>query len=264
MVSATTSDQAAAGCAIGEPCEPTAEGVHSRPHTTYLTPLAGVGRCFDERHQFDLSTPGCPLDPGGAPAAVPGYLGPVNSRLSTPPIGPVRRTWNVTVVGLAAYYRYAVVTPPDDCRTSRAYSAPIRMAATTAIDVPLPSSEGFAFLCVVGSSIGDDDEGADLREYPTVVVTRMDMTPPRLPAQIRITETDDAWRARFSTVGQEVAFHLYKVGPPHLTRCADPDGYRVIYENLIGLPKISGPHLLCAIPYDAAQNAGPRWQRLLR
>jgi hypothetical protein len=93
------------------------------------------------------------------------------------------------------------------------------MAATPTIDVPLPLAEGFAFLCVVGSSAGDgDDEGADLREYPTVVVARMDMTPPHLPAQIRLTEMDDAWRVRFSTVGQEVAFHLYKVGPPNVTR----------------------------------------------
>jgi len=264
MVSATTSDQAAAACAIDEPCEPTAEGVHTRPHTTYLTPLAGVGRCFDEGHQFDLSTPGCPLDRAGGPAAVPGYLGPVNSRLAAPPIGPARRAWDVTVVGLAAYYRYAVVTPPDDCRTTRGYSAAIRMAAATAIDAPLPSSDGFAFLCVVGASGGDDDEGADVRDYPTVVVARMDTTPPRLAAQVRITETDDAWRAKFSTVGQEVAFHLYKAGPPHVTRCDDPEGYQTVYETLIGLPKVTGPHLLCAIPYDAAQNAGPRWQRLLR
>jgi len=64
----------------------------------------------------------------------------------------------------------------------------------------------------------------------------MDTTPPRLAAQVRITETDDAWRVKFSTVGQEV----------------------------IGLPTVTGPHLLCAIPNDAAQNAGPRWQRLLR
>jgi hypothetical protein len=137
------------------------------------------------------------------------------------------------------------------------------MAATTVIDAPLPASEGFAFLCVVGASGGHDDEG-DVREYPTVVVARLDMTPPRLPAQVRITETADVWRAKFSTVGQEVAFHLYKVGPPNVTRCDDPDGYRAVYETLIGLPKVTGPHLLCAIPYDAAQNAGPRWQRLLR
>lgn len=53
-------------------------------------------------------------------------------------------------------------------------------------------------------------------------------------------------------------------GPPHLTRCDDPDGHRAIDDGLIGLPKITGPHLLCVIPYDAAQNAGPRWHRLLR
>jgi hypothetical protein len=194
---------------------------------------------------------------------MPGYLGPVNPLLSTQPIGPTHRTWSVTVVGLAAYYRYAIVAPPDDCRTTTAYGAAIRMAATPRIDVPLPASEGFVFLCIVGAATGED-EGGDLQEHPTMVVARTDLTPPRLPAQITIVETGEAWRARFSTVGQEVAFYVYKVGPPGDTRCDDPAGYQALYDTVIGLPKAVGPRLLCAIPYDAAQNAGPLFKRLLR
>ncbi|HZI78277.1 MAG TPA: serine protease [Vicinamibacterales bacterium] len=264
MVSATTSDRAEAACASGEPCEPTAEGVRTRPRTTYLTPLTGLGRCFDERHQFDLQTPGCPLDPGGELAAMPGYLGPVNPLLSTKPMGAAQRAWNVTVVGPADYYRYAVVAPPDDCRTTTGYGAPIPMAAQTDIVVPLPVSEGFAFLCIVGTGKSGDEGGADPYEHPNVVVARTDLTPPRLSAQIQISESDDAWRVKFSTVGQEVAFHLYKAGPPATTRCDDPGGYQVIHDTLIGLPKVTGTHLLCAIPHDAAQNAGPLFKRVFR
>ena len=110
----------------------------------------------------------------------------------------------------------------------------------------------------------DVAEGDGLAEHPTVVVARTEMTPPKLPAQVSIVETHEAWRARFSTVGQEVAFHVYKAGPPDDIRCDDPAGYQPLYDTVIGLPKAIGPQLLCAIPYDAAQNAGPPFKRLFR
>ena len=226
-------------------------------------PVLGIDRCFDARGAFDVRLRGCPLDPGGEPAAMPSYLGPVNPRLSTQPIGPTHSTWSVTVIGLTEYYRYAIVVPPDDCRSPTAYGAALRMASTTRIDVPLPASEGFVFLCIVGAAMGED-EGDGLAEHPTVVVARTDLTPPKLPAQISIVETHEAWRARFSTVGQEVAFHVYKAGPPDDIRCDDPAGYQPLYDTVIGLPKAIGPQLLCAIPYDAAQNAGPPFKRLFR
>jgi hypothetical protein len=264
LVNATSSSAPLAACAIDEPCEPTTGGMRTRPETSYLTPLTSIRYCFDRRHRFDLHAAGCPLDPGGQVAAVPGYLGPVNPGLNTQPIGTVRRTWNVTVVGLEESYRYAVVVPPADCRTTLEYGAPIRTAATPVIDVPLPSSEGFAFLCIVGAAGDGEDAGADPREHPTVVVARVDLTPPRLPAQTRIIETEGAWRVTFSTVGQEVAFHLYKTGPPDGTSCDDPAGYKPVYDAVVALPKVTGPHLLCAVPHDAAQNSGARFTRQLR
>jgi hypothetical protein len=86
---------------------------------------------------------------------------------------------------------------------------------------------------------------------------------PRLPVQVTITETNEAWRVRFRTVGHEVAFHAYKTGRPVDTRCSDPQGYRFAASTLIGLPRAGGPYRLCVIPYDAAQNPGAVFERVL-
>ena len=144
---------------------PPPTGAHSRPETTYFTPLAGIHRCFDLRAPVRYPAPGCPLDPGGEPAAMPRLHRAGEPALRTQPIGPVRRTWNVTVVAAASR---STATPSSAAAgrlpDHRSYSAPIRMATTTVIDVPLPSSEGFAFLCIVGTAIGDGE--GDVREHP--------------------------------------------------------------------------------------------------
>ena len=70
------------------------------------------------------------------------------------------------------------------------------------------------------------------------------------------------WRVTFATSGSEVSFHAFKFGPPSEVRCESGIGYRLALAPL-ELPKARAPYLLCAIPYDAAQNAGPLLQRLL-
>ena len=105
--------------------------------------------------------------------------------------------------------------------------------------------------------------GADVRTHPTVVIARTDLKPPRVPARVTITDTDEAWRLRFRTLGEEVAFHAFKAGPPAETRCADATGYRLALDTLIQLPREVQRYRLCAIPYDAAQNPGALFERTL-
>jgi hypothetical protein len=241
-------------CALNTPCEPATGGGRARPDTTYLAPLAGIMNCFDVRRRFAVRQAGCPLDPGTQPQPAPSHVGPVNPFLATQPVGTVRRAWDIAVGGQGSY-RYAVVTPPfDDCRTTRGYGNPVSAAALPSIDIPLPATEGFAFLCIISNQPV---------AYPTVVVARVDTSRPRAPAQVTVVETDDAWRVRFDTIGQEVAFHAYKAGAPAQTRCSDATGYRLAPATVISLPKSAGPYLLCAIPYDAAQNPGTVFERSL-
>jgi hypothetical protein len=250
-------------CAIDHPCEPVRGGARSRLDTNYVTPLAGIHACFDIRRRFSVQQAGCPLDAGTQPQAMPPHIGAVNPRLSTQPIGQVPRTWNISVATSQPFYRYAIVSPPfDDCRTTGAYSNAVSVTSTPSIDPPLPLSEGFAFLCIVGTATRDGSGAVDPRPHATIVVARTDVTPPRVPAQVTIAEGEAAWRVTFDTSGSEVSFHAFKVGRPSDTRCDDATGYRLALAPL-GLPKANAPYLLCAIPYDAAQNAGHLLQRLL-
>ena len=204
-----------------------------------------------------------PARSGDAAAATPSYVGSVNPRLSTQPIGQVPRTWNISVTTSQPFYRYAIVSPPfDDCRTTAAYSTALSVSTSPSIDPPLPSSEGFAFLCIVGAATRDGSGAVDPRPHATIVVARTDVTPPRLPAQVTIDEGEAAWRVTFETSGSEVSFHAFKFGRPSDIRCEDAVGYRLALAPF-GLPKANAPYLLCAIPYDAAQNAGHLLQRLL-
>jgi hypothetical protein len=251
-------------CAPGNPCELVSERWRSRPDTNYVSSLAGLALCFDPRRRFSVLETGCPLDPGTQLRAFPSALGPVNPRLAMPPRGPIHRSWNVTVAGNQPFYRYAIVTPRlTDCRTTDSYSTDRSVTTAPVIDAPLPLAEGFAFLCIWGTGVEENLDGLARPMDPTIVVARIDTTPPRLPAQITIEESTAAWRVNFHSIGHEVSFHTYKVGPPRETRCDDPEGYRFADATSIGLPKLKGPYRLCAIPYDAAQNAGRRFERLL-
>ena len=264
MVNTTTDGaEALSACALNHPCEPGRGGAHARPDTTYLTSIAGIGGCFDHRRRFAGPGQDCPLDPGTEPAATPGWVGPVNPLLQTQPVGPVRRAWHVTVAGTSPVYQYAFVAPPfDDCRTTDQYTAPVSTTATPFIDTPFPQVEGFVFLCISRVAHGSLDT-AGVRNNPTVVVARIDTTPPRLPAQVTITETDVKWRITFATVGHEVAFHLYKTGPTATTRCSDAEGYEQVADAVIERLKDAGPYRICATPYDAAQNPGALFERVL-
>jgi hypothetical protein len=51
-------------CSLGHPCEPGPDGTRTRKDTTYVTPVAGINACFDERHRFNTLQPDCPLDQG--------------------------------------------------------------------------------------------------------------------------------------------------------------------------------------------------------
>jgi hypothetical protein len=250
-------------CALGHPCEPVRGGARTRRRAIYVMPVAGVTACFDRARRFDAGRPGCPLERHEPPVA-PTYIGPVNPLLKTHPLGPVRRTWSVAVAGVRPYYQYAVVSPPiEDCRTTRRYTGAIGAAAVPVIDPPLPTAEGFVFLCVLASTTQEEDAASRPVRRPAIVVARTDLTPPRVPAQLAIEDAGGAWRLHFTTFGDEVAFHNYKLGPASDTRCEDPAGYRLTGPSVIGLPRAAGPQRVCAIPYDAAGNPGRLLDRVL-
>jgi hypothetical protein len=249
------------GCAQGHPCEPTAAAVQqTRADTTYVSPLAGIYQCFDERRRFAIGRAGCPLDPGLPLRATPSFIGGINPLLTTDPLGAPRATWNVTVSGAYPFYRYATVRPPEDCRTAP-YGDVLSTTVTPLIDAALPVSEGFAFLCIAG--VTNPDLPAVDGSSAVVVMARVDATAPYLPAQVRVTDDEGAWNVRFATVGDEVAFHTYKYGPAKVTRCHDPAGYLIASQPEITVAKTGTTFTLCAIPYDAAHNAGRVLERKL-
>jgi hypothetical protein len=248
----------AARCASGYPCEPAPGTERMRAGTNYTTPLAGLASCFDARGHFALDQPGCPLDPGAPLRVHPAHIGAVNPALGATPDGPARRRWHVAVDGDAGAFAYAIVDPGrTDCRAAGPSGPPRRLDGIQVVADPLPPIDGLAFLCLWAMPADGD------WQHPTVVMARVDTTPPRLPAQVTIAHAPSGWQLWFSRAGDDVVQHAFKTGPPGRTDCQAPDGYRRAGATA-GLPKIGAPYRVCVIPYDAAWNAGPVFERVLR
>jgi hypothetical protein len=235
-------------CVLDHPCEPVVGAESGRIETTYVTPLLGVEACFPGG-RFAVESPGCALDPGDQVRAAPAFLGRVNPLLNSVPFGRPVNSWNVTISGRFDRYRYKVSSAGvDDCREPRGYTRLQAVRQQPVIEDRLPRREGWHFLCVLG-------EGQPAA-FPTVVAVRVDTMRPRVAAPLVIEDLGPSWQVRFATHDPEVSFYLYKFGRPAETRCDDGAGYRPALIPFISLPKSGRPYMFCAIPHDAALNAG--------
>jgi hypothetical protein len=160
-------------------------------------------------------------------------------------------------------YRYKVVEAArGECRDIRGYGAPIRVKERTTIEDPLPSSEGYHFLCVIGAP----DSGIDSRQHiddPAIVSVRIDTIPPVLPARLSVVESTSSWMIAFGYVDPEISAYAFKFGRPSETRCDDGSGYRQAPFPFLLLPKANRPYVFCAMPHDSALNPGPPYELLL-
>jgi hypothetical protein len=254
-------------CALDHPCEP--QGMADPlglEEMSYATPLVRLDRCFDASGRFELGGRGCPLDPGRQLTVTPSQLGAVNPTLTTSPLGRVRTQWDVTVADRLdlAYYRYKVAsTPAQECRDLRGYGVARRARVEPLIDDPLPVRDGSWYLCILAgpeARWGDDWQSV---LFPTVVKVRIDTVPPRITPPLAIRDAPDGWFVEFLTQEPEVVGYRYKYGPPGRTRCSDEADYRPSFIPFITLPRRDGPYTFCAIPYDAAMNAGAVVERVL-
>jgi hypothetical protein len=250
-------------CVLDHPCEPAVGGESGRLETNYVTPLLGVDACFPGG-RFDVSSAGCTLDPGEQVRVTPNFWGRVNPRLSSVPLGRPVTHWNVLVSGPFERYRYKVASAGvDDCREPRGYTPPQSMRVRPIIEDALPEREGWHFLCVLGGPDPGTRGATQSAAFPTVVAVRVDSVRPRVPAPLVIEDVGPSWQVRFVTHDPEVSTYAYKSGRPAETRCEDGAGYRLALIPFISLPKSGRPYVFCAIPYDAALNAGRAIETLL-
>ena len=251
-------------CVLNHPCEPVAGGAVGQMSTSYMTPLAGVGNCFDESGVFDLTSDACPLETHRQLFPIPGFLGAVNPALAAPILGQPKRRWDVAISGPFDYYAYKVVDPTTgDCRDPRGYSQTRLVQSRPVIDDALPAAEGFHFLCVIGATfVGRGVVWQDIR-HPSIVAVRIDTVAPQLPARIVVEPGPLGWRVVFNGLDPELSLYTFKFGRPADTRCTDPANYRLALVPFIFLPVENRPYVFCAIPHDAALNPGAVFEVLL-
>ncbi len=245
-------------CALGAPCEVRPEGTLFVADTSYATPVAGLGACFDAAGAFDVAAAGCPLD-DGRQLLISGYptQGTRNPTM-TPDGQSVPATWQATLSGELPYYRYKIGRAGQvDCRAQEGYGAPIALADASLIDEPLPAEEGSYLLCVVAGESATPDGTWQPVERATVARAEVDNTPPALTPQV-IFYPDGFGGFRFEPifVTPELSHFEVKYGPAGEVDCADPTGFAPYRRFPFDLPAEQLPARVCVIGYDTPGNAG--------
>ncbi|MBS1827289.1 MAG: trypsin-like peptidase domain-containing protein [Acidobacteria bacterium] len=220
-------------CYAGRPCELSNNTQRVEEETSYSIPVAGLLNCFNSAGDFSLANDACPLD-RGRPLTI-------TRRQRTQKPG---ATWAATITTTAPTYRYKAITAgaSQDCRDNTGYSQPI---STPTIDDPIPAEENRYLLCVV-------PEGVPTRDA-TVVIARIDSTPPILPPYYSVTQNESNYRIPFEFIPPELSSYSYKFGPPETTQC-DDTGYRPYLRIPISLPIREGPYRFCFFTQDEADN----------
>lgn len=245
-------------CALGTPCEVRPEGTALAADTSYATPVAGLGACFDAAGAFDLTAAGCPLD-DGRQLLISGY--PTQGTRNPIPLADgtsAPATWQATLSGELPYYRYRIDHAGQvDCRTEAGYGAPIALADAALIDEPLPAEEGGYLLCVVAGESAAVDGTWQPVEWATVARAEVDNTAPTLTPQV-IFYPHDFGGFRFEPlfVTPELSHFEVKFGPVDEVDCADPTGFAPYRRFPFDLPAEQLPARICVIGYDTPGNAG--------
>jgi hypothetical protein len=233
-------------CYAGRPCEAALGGQRVEEETNYSIPVSGLTECFRATGEFDLTRSACPLDRGR-------QLTVTRRTRNQRPGG----RWGAALSGGLAFYRYKVgVAGAGDFRDEAGYSAPIRLADRATIDDPLPEQENRYLLCVVAGDGATVDTSWQPARNATVVIARVDATPPLRPPMYSVMENDSFYRVTFQFTPPELSVYDYKLGPAATTRCDEP-GYRPYLRVPVPIPKNEGPLRLCFYAYDEADNKSP-------
>ena len=242
-----TTVEGSSACYLGVPCEVGVGGVEVNESASYATPLDGIGACFTQDGEFDLS-PDCPLPP--------------SAQLSFDdiprPVGQPPLSWDASLAGDLPYYRYKTgAAGVVDCRAPEGYSAPISLADNPIIHDAIPDEEGFYLLCLLaGESEAVDDSWQD-PAYPSVAIAQIDITPPEMEPQLSIREGPEYFDVALVFSPPELSDYLYKFGPKESTVCAVDADYIPYRRIPISIERDGSATRLCVIGFDNANNATP-------
>ncbi len=255
----TTTIGGLSACALGSPCEVTAEGTELRENTSYATPIHGVGNCFDVAGIFDLMAPDCPLD-DGAQLSLEGYPQQAQQPLVTDNEGNTKPSaWNTVLMGDFTHYRFKTGPVQDiDCRDEADYSAPIALADADMIDEVIPEAEGVYYLCVLAGNSNNIDEAWQSASNATIVIAKIDTTPPSLEPMLSLNETPEGFSYEPIFQVPELANFSLKHGPVDAIDCDDPADYMPYRRIPLFIEKGSEtPAKICVIGSDYAGNLSP-------
>jgi hypothetical protein len=251
-------------CGLGSPCEIRLEGTAWLPDTSYVTPVAGLGACFNETGTFDLALVGCPLD-DGRQLLISGH--PTQGTRNPIPVGDgiAQATWNAELAGDLPYYRYKTGRAGAvDCQVDEGYGPVLALAENALIDDPLPAEEGSYLLCVVAGESATVDDTWQPVEWATMVHTIVDNTPPILMPRLSArSDPDGSFMFEPIFAAPELADFRVKFGPAAETDCADPAGYLIYFRIPFRIPAEDVPARVCVIGLDSPGNAGEPHEFLL-
>ncbi|MBX3030137.1 MAG: trypsin-like peptidase domain-containing protein [Chloroflexi bacterium] len=268
LVNTTTQgSEGTSDCAMGRPCEVTAEGLASVPDAVYGPAVRLLAGCFDASWTFTGPGADCPLDPGDGIGAVSWTMTANPGATTITGDFPSPSTWAIALTGPPTgltRMRLATGRPGAlDCHDLAAYGPLVVVPEDGLYDPPLPTEGGSHLTCLIGVARDEPDAWAAAVRFPMVLRVDIDRIPPLVPVELSVRELPEGWMVEPVFQPPELSLFDWKWGPPDTTDCADPTDYTPYRRFPMTLERADAPIRLCVVGYDDANNATPPLDRVL-
>ena len=178
-------------CQINRPCVIGPGGPEMERDTSYVAPVQGIARCFDQTNE---------LDPHGRVArSIPAFNSPSKAaRTKCTQAGGNPATWGAALSGSQSYYAYKrFPAGEDNCGTASGYSAPILVANAPVISDPIGREDGYYFLCVIAGNTPSFDSSWQQPSYASTRFKRLDSQPPLVLLDYELEAMNQSYRLTF-------------------------------------------------------------------
>ncbi|MFY7930184.1 MAG: trypsin-like serine peptidase, partial [Oligoflexus sp.] len=238
LINTTTHGSQGSACALGQPCEVTAQGVQPRTATNYAVNVTGLERCW-KKSAWNFRAKDCPL-----PEALPFTI-----ELSSPIAFSAKtqaRNWLIEVGAGAEemVWQQAGRAELMRCRDKKAYGNPKSLRKLS--KVPIVGEEGVYLNCLWPERSSE--------RLPLVLVTHVDLTPPQGDIKPEITVFPDSVSLMLEAKPPEWSSFRYALG-----RAGRLDCRKVSLKSLppraLRISKKEVPASFCVQGFDQAGNA---------
>ncbi|MCI3947844.1 V8-like Glu-specific endopeptidase [Pseudomonas syringae] len=158
-------------------------------------------------------------------------------------------SWDLRFTVDTPFYRYKKVDSAMQCEERRGYSRAIA-SQDASIDALVDTRIGINWMCIVGVSSAEERPSKGLMRNALTLAMELHPAGPTPAPQLQVQKSRfGAYSVSWIHDSELVDYHTVKTGPPELTDCADPEGFRAQFRSMV-LRRESLPMKICTYAHD--------------